>query len=247
MIWIEFSTSWAEATEVLSDRVHERAPLCVEVEYRTAGAFLVAFTSNLSKGGLFIETDRPTPIGTELVLRFSIPGVGPIEVRGSVVWIRPDTVDGKRPGMGVEFEQLDQRYGQVIDNIATGFRGLRILVLAVDLQSRLLLVRSVKSMLSAADVFEAESSDAAEPLLEREPDLAVIDIDENDAAQGLYILHRAKTAARRQLPVIALARTEEIRGRARELGADELLPSPPVLPDLQQALLRALGRPLRVG
>ena len=74
----------------MTDRVYDRVPLSLEVEYRTAGAFLVAYTSNLSKGGLFIDTDAPLGTGTELLLRFTIPGAGPIEVRGVAAWVRPE-------------------------------------------------------------------------------------------------------------------------------------------------------------
>jgi uncharacterized protein (TIGR02266 family) len=231
----------------LPDRVHDRVPVSIEVEYRTAGAFLVAYTSNLSKGGLFIETDHPAPIGTDLVLRFTIPGAGPIEVRGSVAWVRPEAMEGKNPGMGVEFEQLDARHGQVVDEIVGSFKGLQILVASSGFQARAQLARSVRSILSTAEVVEASNSDAAEAALAREPDLAIVDVDDHDAAEGLYILRRAKTAVARALPVIALARDDDVRSRARELGADEVLVAPLVLPDLQASILRALGRPLRIG
>ncbi len=231
----------------MTDRVHDRVPLSLEVEYRTAGAFLVAYTSNLSKGGLFIETERPLLVGTELMLRFTIPNVGPIEVRGSVAWVRPELMEGKPPGMGVEFEQLDSRHGQVIDEIVGSFHGLEILVVASGFQGRAQLARSVRSILSSAEVVEASNSDAAEAALRGDPDLAIVDLDAGDPSEGLYVLRRAKTAPSRQIPVIALARDEAVRDHAKELGADEILQSPVVLPDLQASILRALGRPLRVA
>jgi len=230
----------------VTDRVHGRVPLSLEVEYRTAGAFLVAYSSNLSKGGVFIETQRPALAGTDLLLRFTIPGVGPIEVRGHVAWMRPEAMDGKPPGMGVEFEQLDEHHGQIIDEIVGSFHGLEILVVADGFQARAQLARSVRSILSSAEVVEAANSDAAEAALRGDPDLAILDLDTTDPPEGLYVLRRAKTARSRQIPVLALARDEAVRQRARELGADEAIPSPPAMTDLQAAILRALGRPLRV-
>jgi uncharacterized protein (TIGR02266 family) len=229
----------------VTDRVHDRIPLFLEVEYRTAGAFLVAYTSNLSKGGLFIDTERPLSVGTELLLRFTIPECGQIEVRGVVAWVRPVAMEGKSPGMGVEFEQLDTRHGEVIDAIVGGFKGLSIMVVSVGLSSRALLARAVRSILSSAEVVEVGSADGAEMALRREPDLAIIDLDDPDAGEGLYALRLAKTG-QHQLPVIAAGREDDSRARATELGADEVLATPLVLTELQSAILRALGRPVRV-
>jgi uncharacterized protein (TIGR02266 family) len=230
----------------VTDRVFDRVPLSIEVEYRTAGAFLVAYTSNLSKGGLFIETDRPLLVGTELALRFTIPDVGPIEVRGSVAWVRPETMEGKSPGMGVEFEHLDARHGQVIDEIVGGFIGLEILVFAGGFQARAQLARSVRSVLSSAEVVEASTSDGADSALRGNPDLVIIDLDVADSSEGLYLLRRCKIGTQRQIPAIVIAREEAIRERAKDLGADEILPAPLAMADLQTSILRALGRPLRV-
>ena len=231
----------------MTDRVQPRVPLSLEVEYRTAGAFLVAYTSNLSKGGLFIETEKPLLIDTELLLRFTIPGAGPIEVRGNVAWVRPELMEGKPPGMGVEFEQLDARHGQIIDEIVGSFLGLEILVVASGFQARAQLARSVRSVLSTAEVVEAANCDSAEAVLRGDPDLVVIDLDVDDPSEGLYVLRRAKTASHRQIPVIVSSREEQVREHAKELGADEILPAPLALPDLQASILRALGRPLRVA
>jgi uncharacterized protein (TIGR02266 family) len=230
----------------VTERVHDRVPLFLEVEYRTAGAFLVAYSSNLSKGGLFIDTERPLPVGTELGLRFAIPGSGKIEVRGVVAWVRPAAIDGKPAGMGVEFEQLDTHHGEVIDDIVGGFRGLTIMVIAASMSARALLSRAVRSILSSAAVVEIATADAAEAALGDEPDLAIVDLDDPDAGEGLYALRLAKTATE-HLPVIAAGREDDARQRARELGADEVLVTPLVLTDLQAAILRALGRPLRVS
>jgi CheY-like chemotaxis protein len=189
----------------------------------------------------------PQPVGTELALRFSIPGAGPMEVRGVVAWIRPEPIEGKAPGMGVEFEQLDTRHGQIVDGLVASFRGLQIMVVASGFNARAQLARAVRSILSSAEVVEVSNPDAAEAALAREPDLAIVDVDGGDTAEGLYVVRRAKTAHERELPVIALAREDDVRSRARELGADEVLPSPFLMSDLQQSILRALGRPLRVG
>ena len=59
--------------------------------------------------GIFIRTEEPLPIGTELRVRFAVAeGDAPLELPGMVVWINPVRFgdDNPNPGMGVRFEQL---------------------------------------------------------------------------------------------------------------------------------------------
>lgn len=229
----------------MNDRRHERVSVALEVEYRSSGAFLVAYTANLSKGGVFIETDHPLPIGKEVLLRFNVPGEGVIEVHGVVAWVQAWAADGKPQGMGIRFEQLDGRHGELIDRVVASFRGLRVIVLATDVSTRTILARAVRSILGAAEVVEAADAEAAEKAFGREADLAVIDLDDTHA-DGLLTLRLAKASTGRPIPVIATARHEENRARAREFGADELLGNPPSFPELQAAIVRALSRPSKV-
>ena len=45
------------------DRRQPRLPIQLKVAYRTTGAFLVAYSVNLSKGGIFLETPTPLEVG----------------------------------------------------------------------------------------------------------------------------------------------------------------------------------------
>src|SRR5512147_1464382 len=99
----------------MADRRLPRLPISLEVAYRTAGAFLVSYSINLSKGGIFLETSQPLPIGEHVSLGFNVPGVGPLEVDVVVAWVRTGSPDGLPDGMGIQFDQLDQQYGDVID------------------------------------------------------------------------------------------------------------------------------------
>lgn len=233
-----------------TDRKFERVPLGLEVEFRTPGAFLVAYSSNLSKGGMFVETDNPLPMGTEVKLRFSIPGQGLLEVQGVVAWVQAWKAGEKSQGMGIRFEHLDAKHGEAIDRIVAGFRGLRVIVLATSNHTRAVLARAVRSILSAAEVVEAADADTAEAALAKPADLAIIDLDDDDPEvnDGLLTLRIAKSlSSSKPLPVIATAREEDKRARARDLGADEVLPNPPAFIDLQSAVVRTLGRPSRIA
>jgi type IV pilus assembly protein PilZ len=230
-----------------NDRQHVRIPLALEVEYRTAGAFLVAYSVNLSKGGIYLETDNPMPMGTVLNLRFSVPGGDPLEVTGVVAWVRGVPEPGKPAGMGIEFENLDGRHGEVIDGIVAAFRGIRVVVLAKSSQTRSVLARGVRSLFATADIVETSDSDLVEAAVrQKEPDLIVVDLDDSEA-DGLLALRLAKTLLARPVPVIVASHDDDVRIRARELGADDVLNAPVTLPDMQAAVVRAISRPVRVA
>ncbi len=230
-------------------REHDRIPATVEVRYRTASSFLFAYSVNLSKGGLFLETDQVLAVGSALTLKLTIPGAGTYEVSGHVTWVRdePDP-DGEGPvGMGLEFDQVDAALGAVIDQLVTGFEGLTVLLFGIDNKDRAALARKVRSIVSTADVAEAGGVSTAEALLSDELDLVVIDADtDSDEGEGWLVL-RAALNRDKPIPVIVLAASQQDRERARELGAADAAPNPPSFSELQDVLLRSLGRPSGVG
>ena len=59
----------------ITRRAHERVRLSLEVAYRSTGSFLISYTVDLSRGGLFVHTADPGPVGSSLELRIAIPGV----------------------------------------------------------------------------------------------------------------------------------------------------------------------------
>jgi len=70
-------------------------------------SFFADYTANISKGGTFIKTARPLPIGTRCQFSFSLPALSePLQLEGEVSWILPpETAQerGENPGMGVRF------------------------------------------------------------------------------------------------------------------------------------------------
>jgi len=222
-----------------------RVPVALEVRYATATAFLVAYTTNLSKGGLFLETPTPLPVGSEITLTISAPhATEPMVVAGRVAWVRDQSdPEGHPVGMGVQFAELEERYGAVIDHIVSRFEGVCILVVSSSATMRAQIVRYLKSII-AAQVVEAEDITTVVQVLAARVDLCIVDLD--DGEQGEVALLAAHDRAEHAVPVIALARDEEIRVRGGSLGADEALPSPPAFGALQQAVIRCLAKPAAV-
>jgi type IV pilus assembly protein PilZ len=88
-------------------RKHERFPTSIQVDYASGDTFLFSYIENISEMGIFIRSDDPLPVGTELRLRFG-PNGALLEMSGEVVWINPlrPGGDNLNPGMGVRFRNL---------------------------------------------------------------------------------------------------------------------------------------------
>jgi type IV pilus assembly protein PilZ len=91
-------------------RVHARAPIELKVEYKRMNTFFADYTKNISRGGTFIGTERPLPVGTEFVFALGIPNLAePLRLRGKVIWVVSvdDASKANPAGMGIEFQYAD--------------------------------------------------------------------------------------------------------------------------------------------
>jgi type IV pilus assembly protein PilZ len=89
-------------------RSYARFDTKLHLDITNGGTFLFAYATNISEMGIFIRSESPLPIGTELTLRFASESGPPLELDGLVVWINPMRMDGNNPnpGMGVRFSEL---------------------------------------------------------------------------------------------------------------------------------------------
>ncbi|MEO8704043.1 MAG: PilZ domain-containing protein [Kofleriaceae bacterium] len=232
----------------MAERAHERMPYTVQAEFRTPSSFLVAYSVNLSRGGLFVETEVDIPTGALVTVDFAIPTAGQISLNGVVAWRRGlEAVEGQPdgpPGLGIEFQDVAPQLGSVIDKLVGGFHGVQILVLSGDRQDRTTLARSIKSIISTAEVMQAADANVAMTLMSSEIDLAVIDVD-FDVEGGLNALRAAK-AQNPPVPSVALTMNNQLREHARAAGANEVATNPPPFAELQVVLVRALSKPTSV-
>jgi type IV pilus assembly protein PilZ len=84
-----------------------RAPIELKVEYKRLNTFFADYTKNISRGGTFIGTDKPLPIGTEFVFALGVPNMAlPVRLRGKVIWTTPseEATKANPSGMGIEFQ-----------------------------------------------------------------------------------------------------------------------------------------------
>jgi len=223
-------------------------PYAVHAVFRTPSSFLVAYSVNLSRGGLFLETTAEIPTGAPITVDLEIPIAGQVSLNGVVAWRRGlEPIEGQPdgpPGIGIEFADVAPVLGGVIDQLVSTFQGVQILVLSGDRQDRTTLARSIKSIIATAEVLQAADAGIATTLMSGEIDLAVIDID-FDVEGGLAALRNAK-AQTPPVPTVALTMNNQLREHARNAGADEIATNPPPFAELQVVLVRALGKPTSV-
>jgi uncharacterized protein (TIGR02266 family) len=233
----------------MEGREHERMPYSVQAAFRTPSSFLVAYSVNLSRGGLFLETTADIPTGAPITVELEIPTAGQVSLNGIVTWRRgTEVIEGQPegpPGLGIEFQDVAPVLGGVIDHLVGAFRGVQILVLSGDRQDRTSLARSIKSIFSTAEVLQAADANVAMTLMSGEIDLAVVDND-FDVEGGLSTLRGAK-AQNPPVPAVALTMNNQLRDHARAAGADEVATNPPPFAELQVVLVRALSKPTRIG
>lgn len=90
-----------------------RAPIELKVEYKRLNTFFADYTKNISRGGSFIATDKPLPVGTEFVFALGVPTMPePLRLRGKVIWVTPsaEATKANPAGMGIEFQyDADER------------------------------------------------------------------------------------------------------------------------------------------
>jgi type IV pilus assembly protein PilZ len=85
-------------------RADDRRPIELKVEYKRRNTFFADYTKNISRGGTFIKTTRPLPVGTEFLFKLYVPGrPRPLTIHGEVQRIVPEPVGNEESGMAIRF------------------------------------------------------------------------------------------------------------------------------------------------
>jgi uncharacterized protein (TIGR02266 family) len=99
-------------------RKDARFDVKIKVDYSTKDIFVSNYVTNLSKGGVFIETETPLPLQSQIHFTFILPDFNvKIEAKGKVVW----TYDVKKgtgrvvTGMGIKFTKLSPQHRAQIE------------------------------------------------------------------------------------------------------------------------------------
>ena len=99
-----------------------RTPITLKIKFKSSNLeqFIERYSVDVSRGGIFIRTKEPLPVGTQLRFEFQLQDASSlIAGDGTVVWIREHDParQGVAPGMGVKFDRLAAESQKVLDKI----------------------------------------------------------------------------------------------------------------------------------
>lgn len=107
----------------------QRFRVSIPVDCSTQDMFLGNRITNISRGGLFLESHKPLPLHSEVEMTFILPELRTaIEAKGRVMW----TFDMKKgtmhivPGSGIRFTEISHEHRSILETylerlaVATG-------------------------------------------------------------------------------------------------------------------------------
>jgi uncharacterized protein (TIGR02266 family) len=101
---------------IVSDPPERRQTTRVTInkQFDSFDQFVTEYVTNVSGDGVFIRSDTPLPIGTEITLKFSVvlDEIESVEGTGIVVRVERDP-----PGMGVVFKELDGYSKELVERL----------------------------------------------------------------------------------------------------------------------------------
>lgn len=102
-------------------RKHQRYNAIIEVRFKSKEQFMQEYTRNISKGGIFVATDRPLPANSKVELVLVLPDLPEeVKVTGEIVHtVGPEQArlagHGSTPGMGIQFIEFEGDGAKVLE------------------------------------------------------------------------------------------------------------------------------------
>jgi uncharacterized protein (TIGR02266 family) len=95
------------------------ARVTINKQFDSFDQFVNEYVTNVSGSGVFVRSDAPLPVGTEITLKFSIvlDQIESIEGTGVVVRLQDDP-----RGMGVVFKELDAYSKDLVERLLVARR-----------------------------------------------------------------------------------------------------------------------------
>ena len=91
-----------------NERSEERISATLKVSYGSYNEFIIEYTSNVSKGGIFIKTKRHHEVNEVVDLSLIVPGIdNPLIIKGEVVHIKIQDLPDEDAGVGVKFIEIN--------------------------------------------------------------------------------------------------------------------------------------------
>lgn len=201
----------------------ERAPVVLQLQYRSAGHLLVNYCTNLSRGGVFIPCPDLLPIGTHLQLEVLVPGQGAAtRLDADVRWLRTvDEPDGPR-GMGLAFRDVDSALGMRIDGLVTDFEPLHVFVIGRNESLRTAIASQIRMLVHC----ETSEYDSPVGLIDDVGRADLVVVDGNPVPEETLAFLKALSTLERPPPRVVLCSSQAQERRAMFSPLARLLDAP---------------------
>ncbi len=240
-------------------RGEDRVDASFRVRYKTLDDFVVAYSTDISRGGLFIATDNFMPIGSVVKLELCLPEGGPtVSVIARVAFIMDEDTarpKGRRPGMGMEFldvegEPIAVQLASYLTSQLSGYDAsvdtepsARIVVVDDDSTYRDQAASALRE--SGHEVTTAEHGLQGLGLVLREaPDLILSDVQmpNMDGWQLLRMIRARPNLATTPFVFFTSLSGEAERLKGYQLGVDDYIAKPFSSDELVVRITKVLGR-----
>jgi CRP/FNR family cyclic AMP-dependent transcriptional regulator len=106
-----------------TSRKESRAQKSLSLMFKSRQSFVKAYTDNISRGGLFIRTERPLKEGKHFLLKLQFPELSePIKIKCEVIWARKQSDSEKSTsGMGVKFCEMTKKDNRILNQYVQAF------------------------------------------------------------------------------------------------------------------------------
>lgn len=94
-------------------RQHDRKLVTLQVDATTSKGHVTFYTSNMSRGGVYLNADEPAPPGTIMDLVLNLSG-RPVKVKGEIRWSR-EASENRPAGMGVQIVEISEDDQKILD------------------------------------------------------------------------------------------------------------------------------------
>lgn len=92
------------------------------IEYASFREFVERSVGCLSRDGIYVETERPRPVGSRVGLELQVSdGFRLLKGLGEVVWVRAAEGDPAASGMGIRFQGLDGASRRLLDKVVESY------------------------------------------------------------------------------------------------------------------------------
>jgi uncharacterized protein (TIGR02266 family) len=101
-------------------RRDERVIAEIKLKFKTTNGFIQKYTEDISKGGVFIKTDKPLPFDTRVKVLIELPDLDQIELNGRVVYVLNEEEAKKvmrEPGMGIQFIDVSPEISKKLEDL----------------------------------------------------------------------------------------------------------------------------------